>query len=432
MKIRKSKFLNNVVSLLTGSGISQLIALVSIPILVKYYSPTEFGLYATFIAFASIITILASGRYELAIMLPKNNNESFQIFYLTQIINAAVFIFGYLLIYSSKFVLPYVFNFEVSMLFIFSFFLSVFFLTLNTCLIYLANKYNHFKSISFSRILNSLFVAFFSILFFELGIYGMIIGFIVGNFLSSLNLIIRLLPVVVRPDFIIIKNVFKEYIDLPKKNSFSALFNMASTQLPLILISSLFGLKTAGYYSMSLKFLNAPITFIGKAFSQVFFNKISKMEDNKKYDFYLKTTSLLFIFISPILVALFLCSDFIIVNLIGEEWLYSSTIIKILIPFYIVRFVFSSQSPILITERAFSFDLKFNVVSSIIQVSSVYIIYLLVLEEELIFLSMSISGLFLYVILGYKMGNILRSKKYEKINAESIKPSSNSKELFKS
>ena len=68
----KSEFSKNVLTLMTGATIAQAIPIAISPILTRIYTPEDFGIFALFIAITTIFGTIANGRYELAIMLPKN------------------------------------------------------------------------------------------------------------------------------------------------------------------------------------------------------------------------------------------------------------------------------------------------------------------------------------------------------------------------
>ena len=72
----KSEFSRNVLTLMTGTTIAQAIPIAISPILTRMYSPEEFGVLALFVALASIFGSMSTGRYALAILLPKDNKEN--------------------------------------------------------------------------------------------------------------------------------------------------------------------------------------------------------------------------------------------------------------------------------------------------------------------------------------------------------------------
>ena len=76
----KSDFLKNVFTLLSGATVAQIITLISIPILTRIYTPEDFGYIAIYLSIANIVAAFSTGRYELAIMLPKKRIEALAIF----------------------------------------------------------------------------------------------------------------------------------------------------------------------------------------------------------------------------------------------------------------------------------------------------------------------------------------------------------------
>lgn len=65
-------FRGNVLRLVSGTGVAQIIGILSMPILSRLYTSESFGLVALFISLTSILGIIACMHYELAIVLPNN------------------------------------------------------------------------------------------------------------------------------------------------------------------------------------------------------------------------------------------------------------------------------------------------------------------------------------------------------------------------
>ena len=70
--IPKSSYARNVITLMTGTGLAQAIPIAISPILTRLYSPEDFGTFGLYMAIVTIASVLVTGRYELAILLPKN------------------------------------------------------------------------------------------------------------------------------------------------------------------------------------------------------------------------------------------------------------------------------------------------------------------------------------------------------------------------
>ena len=72
-------FVKGVSALTTGTALAQLILLLVSPILTRIYSPSDFGDLAIFLSILSVISVFVCGRYELAIVLPKNVEEAINV-----------------------------------------------------------------------------------------------------------------------------------------------------------------------------------------------------------------------------------------------------------------------------------------------------------------------------------------------------------------
>lgn len=72
----RSRFSRNAVVMITGTVIAQGIPLAISPILTRMFSPADFGVLALYMAAMSIASIIATGRYDLAVMLAKDEEDA--------------------------------------------------------------------------------------------------------------------------------------------------------------------------------------------------------------------------------------------------------------------------------------------------------------------------------------------------------------------
>jgi O-antigen/teichoic acid export membrane protein len=66
-RLNRREYLKHFAVLFTGTVASQLLNLASYPLLARIYSPADFGVFATFVASAAIPSVLACGRFDLAV-----------------------------------------------------------------------------------------------------------------------------------------------------------------------------------------------------------------------------------------------------------------------------------------------------------------------------------------------------------------------------
>ena len=72
--------------MLTGNMIAQLIPLLITPILSRLFSVEEFGVFALYSSIATFFMVIAAGRYETAILLPKEDKDAVNILALSFLI----------------------------------------------------------------------------------------------------------------------------------------------------------------------------------------------------------------------------------------------------------------------------------------------------------------------------------------------------------
>ena len=84
------KFLSNVLTLMTGNGLSQLINIGGTLLLARLFAPEAFGSFALFVTLVSFLSVLGGGRYELAIMLPEKDEEAANVLFLAVLVLTGV------------------------------------------------------------------------------------------------------------------------------------------------------------------------------------------------------------------------------------------------------------------------------------------------------------------------------------------------------
>jgi len=153
----KSEFTKNVLTLMTGTTIAQAIPIAISPILTRIYTPEDFGLLALFISIVSIMAVVSTGKYELAIILPKSNTYGFQLLSLTLMIAFVVSIFYVFSILSIS--IFYSFDFIYFLLPI-----TVLFIASNNIFDRYNNRIKNYKLMSYQRLIKTTVESTMSIL----------------------------------------------------------------------------------------------------------------------------------------------------------------------------------------------------------------------------------------------------------------------------
>lgn len=85
-----TELIRNFLKLFSSTMLAQGISFVMAPLFSRLYTPEEFGLVALYMGVLSIISVISTGKYEQAIMLPRQQHEAINLFFLVQLITLLV------------------------------------------------------------------------------------------------------------------------------------------------------------------------------------------------------------------------------------------------------------------------------------------------------------------------------------------------------
>ena len=411
-KVKGSEYAKNSSVLMVGTTVSTVIQAVSTLIYTQIYSDGDIGLYTLFNSFFSIFVIIATMRYEFAIMLPKDDNEAFNITVLSSslAVGFGVLSFGILVIL--KFFTDVVFEFfayiPISIM-IYGIYISV---------NYWNNRRKKYKRLAINRIIQSvLFVAFAVLLSFVLEnkSYGIIISYI----MSQASVLVLLLSGLIKDyfklglklDFKIIKNSFSKYKKFPIAGAPSGIINNLAVHAPVFLIKYFThndGL--VGQYGIMQKILAIPIQVLGQAMADVFRQKAASDYNRDKncveiYNKTAKTLSLLALLPFSIIMVF----SYPVISSLLPVYKVSAVLIIISSPLYYVKFIASPLSFMTVVLQKQFFDFAWQFAYFLFGSAA----FLLGLWQYNIYAAVafnSVLGILLYVI------SVLYTKKLSKGN----------------
>lgn len=73
--IFNNKIIKNSLILINGTVISQIINVIMSPIMSRLYEPSDFGKYSSITAIVVLSTVIANGKYDLAIMNSEDDEK---------------------------------------------------------------------------------------------------------------------------------------------------------------------------------------------------------------------------------------------------------------------------------------------------------------------------------------------------------------------
>lgn len=411
-----SDFWTNVMKLLGGSIVTQIIAILLTPVITYLYSPEDYGILGVFNNIVGFIVILSSLRLERAIVISDIDisKEIFKLCLILLFITTSITLF-ILTIFKSQF--NVFFKLEKFDNLIFLIPLGVFIygtLNLNK---YLGNSMKFYGLLSISLVIHSISAIALKILFGYIfvpsGLF-LIFSEISSVIFASVFLILSFKRINSFPNFKFKK--LKFYINLLKSknafikfDTFSSGLNYFSWMLPVLMLSYYFNNEVVGYYSLGFMMLRLPMNLLGKAIGDVFYKNAFDLKDKSKIgESSLNMVKTLFGFgLIPIL-AIFLYGEELFILVFGLKWSEAGIYSQIL-SFWTLVWLISSP----ISNLFYILDLQknflyFTVVSVILRALGLYIgAYF-----SNVYLSLTLYSIFSFLIYGYQVVYLLKKLEY--------------------
>jgi O-antigen/teichoic acid export membrane protein len=363
--LKNSEFVKNTFTIFSGNVVAQAIPFLIEPIIARMYSPSDFAVLAVYISVANLFSIIATARYEMAIMLPADHKKAINIL--------ALSLFITLLISVLSLIVVWIFNTQITQIlqspelgtYLFFVPVSVFITGWYQSLNYWSIRQKRFKNVTYARVSQTVSNSGFNLAFgfAQLKSLGLMLAFFIGQVVSIVPLLYRF----VRNDW---KNLHWinrqemklqaiEHQDFPKINSIHAFSDIIQQSTVVFLISSFFGQLTLGLYSRTMRLLFAPASVIGSAIGQVFYQKASVefKQNGTVKTLVVRTLRNLALISIPIFSLTMFFGDAIFAFVLGENWRVAGEFAQILSPWICLSFIIApiSQIPLIVGKQKAAF-----------------------------------------------------------------------------
>lgn len=359
------EFNRNVLTLVTGTGLAQVIPLAVTPILARIYSPEQFGVFALVIAVASSLSVIASGRYELAIMLPRKDVDAANLAVMSMILNffvsclllVTVWLFHEPILQAlgNRSISPWLYCVPAAVL------LNGIYLNLN----YWSNRKKLYFLMANRRVVQSggTAAAQLGLGLLEAGAGGLVVGNISGQALAvgmMAKMVHRQSPQLWRSiDRRKMWALAKRYKNCVKYLVPAHTLSAVSTQFPAIFINATFGLAASGLYMLAERVVGSPLSLVSGSIADVFRQQISQCYlagKNCRREF-LSTLKKLIVIATPPFVILVLFAPTLFATLFGEKWRASGEYAQLMCPMFFLRFISNPLSAVAIIAQKNGYEL---------------------------------------------------------------------------
>lgn len=404
-----TSFLRHATTLVTGTVIAQSITIGYSLILARIYDDNDFGHFSAFVGILTILSILATASYDKALMFSRSRRRSFSLSLLVLFIATTISILvaiGSLLFVLLDIDFPLgISHFDMVVLLP----LSIFVTASLQIFTYNSLKIGRTRQLACFKVAQASVTGGVQTAGGLLGEKWIVFGYLAGIFLSVPTLF-RTLARLAESHRRGIKHAIIasaiRYRRYPAYVCPNELIDVASSQIPIVLIGMLFSLATLGQYGFAQRVLAAPAALLGQAVGQVFFKSISDPSISPsamRRSMFKVWLTMGMIGLLPFSL-LFVAGENIFSWIFGIEWKDAGRMAEILSILIFFRFVSSPTSAIYYKLNLQKVQVIFTIMAFFVRIAPLFLVFitsysffdvlkLQVLAEILVILSFNVTAL---------------------------------------
>lgn len=349
--LRVDDFIHSVFVLTGGTIIGHIITMMTLPVITRIYSPSDFGVLAVFTAILATISVVACLRYEIAIPIADNDVDAYYLAVLSILsslvisacVAGAVFVFPEFLIEVSgnEALAPYLWLIP----------LGVFFTGIYGLVQLWAIRFKKFMLISKSRVAQSAATSVTQVgsgLAIGATPKGLLMGHLANVLVGAIFLgwfFAFQKTASIGGGCKKLWGTAKKYKRFPKYSTWEALANSGGIQIPIIMIGTLATKSEAGYLLLALTIIQVPMSLFGGAIGQVY---LSHSGDKHKQGILGEFTAEIFVKLVKVgtlpLLMIGMLSPFLFALVFGSDWERAGWLALWLTPWFIMQFLASPLS----------------------------------------------------------------------------------------
>lgn len=353
-RLHKGSFLGNVLTLMTGATIAQAITLLITPFLTRIYTPDHFGVLGIYTSIIGICSILCCGRYEIAIVLPEQNEDASNLVFVSILWTVLVTILAFIIILIWGIPTADLFGSQTLNKWLWVLPANIFFLGVFQTLNFWNTRHKNYRRLATRQMIQSSLTGFAQLCFgllTKLGAGGLIVGQFIGLF-GATSLLIKKFT---KEDYVSMKRslsmsrlrkVSAEYKKYPIFNMIPSVIDSITIALPVMFFTKFFNLSIAGQYSLGVRLLYLPASLIGVAVAQVYLQRIAE-EYNKTGSIDLiviQVFKTLIMVAVPFCLIIMMLGPWVFSFFFGSNWTTAGEFCRILAPAIGLRFAVSPLS----------------------------------------------------------------------------------------
>lgn len=280
MSTTSTAFRRNVLTLLGGTALAQAVPLLAAPFLARMYSPEQFGALGLLLAIANPVSIVVCGRYELTVVLPREDQQANLLARLGLGLAVCTTLVLGLAIIGLRDPLSTILGGPGTLVPLLAapvlFGLMGFFQPLNNWLI----RKQAFRAMGSNKLVQTMGITLVSLVLGQWAAdHGLILGYLAGwaayvaiGVVQARRTGFRFRPV----DVAAMREASRVHRDFPLYNTLPALLHTATLSIPIFFFMNRFGEEFTGQLNLCRQTVFLPVTFFATTWMQVYMQRASR------------------------------------------------------------------------------------------------------------------------------------------------------------
>lgn len=377
-----SHFIRNSGTLLTGNVVAQGLAFLAYLLLLRLFTPDDFGLCNVFFSYTEVLIILSTCKYEMAIVVAPDDNEASLLARLAFRLNALLTLLLFAVAAVMALTGVTLSNLPAILLLLLP--LLVYFTGTYRIYVFLCNRHKEYRALALgevvsvsggtvTRILFGLLAPVLN-LFHTIGLpLGSVLGKMAGH--AYLHHVVYRKNHYYHPTAAPLRPIARKYINFARYVMPRELVSSFSANLPLMWLSLYFDKPLLGLFSLALTFTQRPAGILANTFEKVLYqsSSVTVQQQLPLRRNILRFALLLGVGVAAVAAVVFLFAEPLFVLLFGGQWVGTGYYVRCLLPWMSILVISNSLSfisSIFGTQRV---DFILQVVQLLLRAVALYI-----------------------------------------------------------
>ena len=348
-KFMRAEYMKNVFTLMAGTIIGQALVFVLAPFITRLFTPEDFTLLEQYTMLVTVLSVVVTGKYEFAIMHPKEQNDARHIAALAlKVAFYSCVVLSVLILFLAKDISYWLMNESIA-IYLWTLPIVLFFTAVFNVFNYWFSRLKQYKVAAHSKVLSAVSSEPVKIAtgIGGWGPSGLVFSTIIGSIAAGAYAFWKFLKS--EPEGL--KNLSNERMkalavlhkDYPMFSIWGSVLNRLAQWAHVGIFTLYYGLAAVGFMALCRRIFMAPLNVLSNSYSQVFFQRISEIDDAKELRaLYYKVLFRFLIAAAGMVFFVQMLPSNTMGFIFGEAWGNSFMYLKYLIYWFALNFVTSS------------------------------------------------------------------------------------------